>query len=76
MDPKDELMSYFSITDALFHFIVHLFVGWTLTIFLFGDSGILRQDGWTGVFAALVPFIYIFFMVDAFNIGMRYWEEV
>jgi len=41
VDPQDELMSYFSSTDALFHFIVHLLLGWMLTIFLFGDSGIL-----------------------------------
>jgi len=76
VDPKDQLMSYFSISDTLFHFIVRLLVGWMLTIFLFGDSGVFRMDLWGVAFTMLVP-IYIFFMVDAGIIGMRHkWARV
>jgi hypothetical protein len=71
-DPKHQLISYFSISDVIFHFIVHLLVLWIVTVFYFGQIWFARNDLWDYVLGYLPAFIWGLFTIDAIHLGVRF----
>jgi hypothetical protein len=69
LDPKHELVSFFSVSDGLFHFIVHLLILWMLIIAVLKYSG--GETLLSFVVAVVASAVLLAFIFDSVHLGCR-----